>query len=86
MRSTAPRRSATSAAASAVGRCRVSCRAMTSASPVPLLEYSAESGIGRLVRDGKMRDIGLHLLRLRGRTTLGFQIVKPAAASALLGS
>jgi putative PIN family toxin of toxin-antitoxin system len=44
------------------------------------LELSARSGADLLVSKDKA------LLRLRGRTRLGFQILKPAAASALLTS
>ena len=44
------------------------------------LELSARCGANLLVSKDKA------LLRLRGRTTLGFQIVKPAAASALLAT
>lgn len=42
------------------------------------LELAARCGANLLVSKDKA------LLRLRGRTTLGFQILKPAAASALL--
>jgi putative PIN family toxin of toxin-antitoxin system len=42
------------------------------------LELAARCGANILVSKDKA------LLRLRGRTTLGFQIMKPAAASALL--
>ncbi|PKO48326.1 MAG: putative toxin-antitoxin system toxin component, PIN family [Betaproteobacteria bacterium HGW-Betaproteobacteria-4] len=42
------------------------------------LELAARCGANLLVSKDKA------LLQLRGRTTLGFQIVKPAAASALL--
>jgi putative PIN family toxin of toxin-antitoxin system len=42
------------------------------------LELAARSGANVLVSKDK------ELLRLRGRTTLGFQIVKPAAASLML--
>jgi len=43
------------------------------------LELAARCGANILVSKDKA------LLRLRGRTTLAFQIMKPAAASALLG-
>jgi predicted nucleic acid-binding protein len=42
------------------------------------LELAARCGANILVSKDKA------LLKLRGRTTLGFQILKPAAASALL--
>ena len=44
------------------------------------LELAARCGANILVSKDKA------LLKLRGRTTLGFQIMKPAAASALIGS
>lgn len=44
------------------------------------LELAARCGANLLVSKDKA------LLKLRGRTTLGFQILKPAAASALLQS
>ena len=44
------------------------------------LELAARCGANMLVSKDKA------LLKLRGRTTLGFQILKPAAASALLQS
>jgi putative PIN family toxin of toxin-antitoxin system len=44
------------------------------------LELAARCGANLLVSKDKA------LLRLRGRTTLGFQIVKPAAASELLAT
>ncbi|MEN9478835.1 MAG: hypothetical protein RLZZ298_230 [Pseudomonadota bacterium] len=44
------------------------------------LELAARCGANILVSKDKA------LLKLRGRTTLGFQIMKPGAASALIGS
>jgi putative PIN family toxin of toxin-antitoxin system len=44
------------------------------------LELAARCGANILVSKDKA------LLKLRGRTTLGFQIMKPGAASALMGS
>ena len=44
------------------------------------LELAARCGANILVSKDKA------LLKLRGRTTLGFQILKPPAASALIGS